>query len=114
MKEEVFESQYDECTFRIRTGQSDKENWELIDDSEQNDIWFHVEGHPSCHVVLSVGDYKKKPHQTVIKHCAALCKDGSKLKYNRKVTIIYTQIKNVKKAGKPGSVTTTSTQTIKV
>jgi predicted ribosome quality control (RQC) complex YloA/Tae2 family protein len=112
MKEYEFESLYG--LYKIRVGESAQENWDLIDDSAQNDVWFHVEGHPSCHVVLSVGNAKKIPHKSVLNYCANLCKDGSKMKNNKNATVIYTLIKNVKKADKPGSVTTTKTNKIKV
>lgn len=113
MKEYEYDSRHDDRIFRIHIGETAQENWDLIDDSSQNDIWFHVHGKPSCHVVLSIDDYKKIPHRTVLNYCATLCKEGSKLKTNKNITVIYTLIKNVKKSDKPGSVTTTKTNKIK-
>lgn len=110
MKEIEYESQYG--TYKIRIGENAIENWRLIDDSKQNDLWFHVENHPSCHVVLSC-ESNNNIHKSVINHCAYLCKEGSKLKVNKSVKIIYTEIKNVKKADKIGSVTTKNTKHIK-
>ncbi|VBB17881.1 protein of unknown function DUF814 [Yasminevirus sp. GU-2018] len=114
MKDYEYESAQDECVYKIRVGESAQENWDLIDASNQNDVWFHVEGHPSCHVVLSLEDRKKKPHKSVINYCASLCKEGSKLKDSRNTVIIYTEIKNVKKADKPGAVYTKQTKTVKI
>jgi predicted ribosome quality control (RQC) complex YloA/Tae2 family protein len=114
MKEIFYESVHDECTYRIRAGETAQENWDLINDSSQNDVWFHVDGSPSCHVVVEVGDKKKGPHKSVINYCAQLCKEGSKLKANKNVKIIYTEIKNVKKSDKPGAVTTKCTKTVKI
>jgi hypothetical protein len=55
-----------------------------------------------------------KPHKSVIRFCATLCKDGSKYKNNKDVKIIYTEIKNVKKADKVGAVNIKKIQNIKV
>ena len=114
MKEYEHISMYDNKTFKIRIGESAQENWDLIDDSSQNDIWFHAEKNPSCHVVLSIGDYKKTPHKSVLNYCATLCKNNSKMKFMRNITIIHTQIKNVKKSDKPGSVITKNISKIKL
>lgn len=114
MKEYEYKSLYDDIIFKIRVGETAKENWDLIDTSSQNDLWFHVDDCPSCHVVLSIGNYKKNPHKTVLNYCANLCKEGSKEKNKRTTTVIYTLIKNVRKADKVGSVTTTNTTKIKI
>jgi predicted ribosome quality control (RQC) complex YloA/Tae2 family protein len=114
MKEYEYESVHDDCKYKIKVGESAQENWDLIDASSQNDIWFHVEAHPSCHVVLIIDQKKKTPHKTVINYCGALCKEGSKLKDSKNVKIIYTNIKNVKKGDKTGSVTTKNTKELKI
>lgn len=116
MKTMEYQSIRDDCTYTIRTGQNAQENWDLIESSEPNDIWFHVDGESSCHVVLTMGDRKKLPHKSVLNYCAVLCKAGSKAKSNKNVTIIYTEIKNVKinKKDNPGSVTTSNTKPIKI
>lgn len=112
MLEYKIDSIHDDCTYIVNVGQNAEENWKLIDQSAQNDIWFHVENHPSCHVVLSVNNNKNVPHKSVLKRCATICKDGSKLRSNHKVKIIYTFIKNVKKAKDIGSVYTTNDKNI--
>lgn len=116
MKIEQYESVQDEYTYTVRAGQSAQENWDLIEDSTQNDIWFHVEGESSCHVVLKIGDRKKSPHKAVINYCASLCKEGSKVRFAKNVKIIYTNIKNVKinKAYTVGSVKASNTKSIKI
>jgi len=114
MKEYDYHSIHDECKYKIKVGESAQENWDIIDNASQNDIWFHVEGHPSCHVILEIGDKKKIPHKSVINYCGSLCKEGSSLKNNKNTKIIYTNIKNVKKADNPGSVTTKNTKELKI
>lgn len=113
MKNYTYDSVQDNCVYNIRAGESAQENWDLIQASNQNDMWFHVKNNPSCHVVLTVNP-KKGPHKTVINFCAALCKEGSKQKENNNVIIIYTEIKNVKKCDKVGSVTTKNVREIRL
>ena len=74
-----------------KIGESAQENWDIIKESNQNDLWFHIDKLPSCHVVLD--SKNKKFNNNDIKKCAELCKENSK--YSHKVTIIYTEIKNI-------------------
>ena len=104
-----------EIIFDICIGQNAQENWDLIGDSKQNSIWFHLDsGMPSPHVVLQIpADFKlKKIPKQVINKTAALCKEYSKYSLNRFVTVIYTEIKNVSKGEKIGSVYTVKTSKI--
>lgn len=92
----------------IKIGENAEDNWNLIDSSKQNDIWFHADNVPSCHVVLCVNN-KIKPHKSVLNYCAKLCRMNTKNTVN---SVIYTEIKNVKKSDKVGSVTTKKTRLI--
>jgi len=74
-----------------KIGQNAQENWDIIKESNQTDLWFHIDKLPSCHVVLSTKN--KKFDKDDIRTCAKLCKENSK--YNGTVNIIYTQIKNI-------------------
>lgn len=97
-----------ELTYMI--GADAKDNWNLIDASDPDDIWFHLDLHPSSHVVLKMPDkidVTDISKQSLI-HCAVECKAHSKLKdvpNKQKVKVIYTEIKNVTKAKTVGSVT---------
>jgi predicted ribosome quality control (RQC) complex YloA/Tae2 family protein len=114
MKIYQYDSVYDECTYTIMVGESAQDNWDVIDASDENDLWFHVNNIPSCHVVLKVID-NKMPHKSVLIYCACLCKEGSKAKKsNSKTNIIYTEIKNVKKDKTVGSVVTKQSRIIKI
>lgn len=104
MREEIVE--YDEIDYRIRIGQTAQENWDLISDSSQNDLWFHLEKHPSPHVVIETPNKIKKIPKRVISRAAELCVEYSKQVHGY---VIYTEIKNVKKSEKVGSVTTRKT-----
>lgn len=115
MKKINFTSINDDYNYIIYIGENAQENWNLIDKSGQNDLWFHVENNPSCHIVLNINS-RKKVHKSVINYCAKLCKENSKkyIKNSKKCKIIYTQIKNVSKSDKVGSVNIKNTKVIKI
>lgn len=79
-------------------GLNAKDNWNIIDTAKQNYIWFHIDKLPSCHVIMESDDVSKEN----IINGAILCKENSK--YNMKVSIIYTEVKNVKKGNIVGEV----------
>lgn len=114
MREEEYECPVTSTIYTIMIGENAQDNWDIIAQSSQNDIWFHVENSPSCHIVLSVPPKVKTAHRSVYKYCAGLCKEGSKVKNAKAVSIIYTEIKNVTidKKGATGSVFTRKTKKI--
>ena len=86
-----------------KLGRNAKENFLLID--EANDInsdywWFHVEDNPSGHCIVHTKDIDKS---NVI-FAGSLVKSYSKLKNQKKVKIIYVQIKDIRKTKTLGEV----------
>jgi len=102
----------DDLIYDIIIGKNAQENWNIIDNAKSDDWWFHIDDFPSCHVILKTIE-NIKPSKKIINYCACLCKENSKLKNNKNVKIIYTQIKNIKKADIVGSVYTKNTKIIK-
>ena len=99
----------DDRIFQIFVGTNAKENWALIDSSDKFDLWFHVDGFPSGHVIVKEILSKNKiakdfPYELIIEG-AIKCKNQSKLK-NEKCKIVYTTIENVIKGKEIGSVFT--------
>lgn len=112
MKEEIID--HDNITYKIWIGKNAQDNWDIISKSVQNDIWFHLDNVPSPHVILKIPeDFKLKvvPKQ-VLNKCAVLCKNYSNYDQIKKIKVIYTEIKNVTKGDKVGSVMTHKTKTI--
>ena len=108
----IFE--YDTVEYTIHIGRDKYNNFELIDKSMDSDVWFHVHGEPSCHVILkNSGKLRDIPRQ-VIKRCAYLCKINSKAKTKKKSTIIYTQLENVVKTEIVGQVAVQSYKSVEV
>ena len=102
MKSEIFN--YEGTDYTIIIGKNKKDNWQIIDDSEETDVWFHVSESPSCHVILkNTVNMSAIPIQ-VIKRSAYICKINSNAKYEKKSVIIYTPISNVKKTKIEGEV----------
>ena len=101
-----------EFTFYI--GKSKEDNFKVIDAGNDNDLWFHASHDSSCHVVCEVpDDVEKSDIRYIIKMGAVLCKNNTnKLKSQKNVEIIYTQIKNVFKTNVEGCVQTKNIKTI--
>lgn len=97
-------------------GKNKEENFEIIDQADLDDIWFHVNEFPSCHVIASLKDvnYNKKELYKIIKYGAVLCKKYSKYASVKNLDIIYTKIKNVKKTDIIGTVETSNTKIITI
>lgn len=105
---------FDGNTYEILIGQNKHENSELVCSSHEDDLWFHVQDMPSCHVILRhVIGVKKYPKQ-VIKRCAYLCKINSKSKILPKCDIIYTNLSNITPTDVIGEVVTRNTKCIQV
>ena len=108
MKTEIvyFENIKEEITFYI--GKNGKDNFDVIDMGEPNDLWFHSNEGSSCHVVAKIPediDLNKKKMLTIIKKGALLCKENTnKLKSQSNHVFMYTCVKNVVKTNVPGSV----------
>ena len=77
------------------------------------DLWFHIADYPSCHVIIKKygieeGDTEENINYSnqIIFLGANLCKKNSKYKNEKKIKIVYTLIKNIKKGKIIGSVYT--------
>jgi predicted ribosome quality control (RQC) complex YloA/Tae2 family protein len=86
-----------------------EENVQLIDLSHPYDLWFHINGRPSCHVVTQLQEeptWTRKERGYVVRQGALLCKQMSKYKTDKNVPIVFTTIENVEKTDIVGSVVT--------
>lgn len=104
MKTEIFTHGSKE--YEIYIGKNKEENWKLIDDAFSNDIWFHIDDQPSCHVVLKNTDevkLKDIPRQ-VLKRAAYLCKINSASKTQPKCDVVYAPISAITKTQIVGQV----------
>ena len=113
MKTEIILVSAMEMTYHI--GVSAQDNFDLIDASSPQDIWFHVEGLPSCHVVAVMPENEKldkNKMRALVKQGAVICKKHSNYASHKNLPIVYTKIENVQKTDTIGSVVTSNTKTI--
>lgn len=84
----------------IYVGKNNKQNDYITHKlSSRSDYWLHVENAPGSHVLIK----DNNPSEKVLELAAMLAANYSTLKYNGKVFVNYTQVKNLKKIPeKPG------------
>lgn len=87
----------------IKIGQSAEENDKIVSDAKQTDIWFHLANFSSCHVIITCSNEYPITNQ-MINYCAMIVKQNTKYKNLSKVTVNYTEIKNVRKTNVRGMV----------
>ena len=117
-----------------KIGSNAKNNFEIIDQSDPDDMWFHLKDVSSCHVIACLRNIRfttrddelpnfydinfdtlgKKEKQQIITQGALLCKQYSKLKSAKNVNVIYTKIEDVYKTDVVGSVLTSKGKVIVV
>jgi predicted ribosome quality control (RQC) complex YloA/Tae2 family protein len=86
-----------------KLGRNAQENFQLIDETKEIDDdywWFHLEDHPSGHCIVHTKDLDK----SVVIFAGSLVKSYSKLKNQKKINIIYIQIKDIRKTKTLGEV----------
>lgn len=87
----------------IKMGKNAEGNDKIISEANQTDVWFHLNNLPSCHVIIKCN--KDNPiTNEMINYCAGLVKFNTKFRNISKVTIIYTEIKNIRKTNIKGQV----------
>ena len=83
--------------------------------SRPDDLWFHAKGVAGAHVLLKAKG-RKIPAEDEIEKAASVAAFFSKAKESKKVEVVYTEAKNVKKpkGAKPGMVVVKEYRTIVV
>ena len=91
-------------TYRI--GKSQQGNDALLDLARPIDIWFHLAGDSSPHVIANMDDtpLNKKQRLQIIKQGALLCKQHSRKKSEKDVEIVYCNVADIEKTNVPGTV----------
>jgi predicted ribosome quality control (RQC) complex YloA/Tae2 family protein len=110
MKIEIIHFSNIKSSITYYIGKSKLDNFNLINISNPNDLWFHANNTSSCHVVAKIPEEEneiltKKQIMTIIKKAALLCKQNTNKLYQEKnIEIIYTLVKNITKTDKNGTV----------
>lgn len=79
--------------FKIMLGRDERENIYLLENSKASDFWFHLQGVPSCHVIVS--NTKKELPEHILYEAAKICARFSSDGYGV-FNVDYTQRRNVK------------------
>jgi len=104
-------------TFSFQVGSNAQDNFTIIDESNNHDLWFHIEKESSCHVICSMPEethFDKKQLRYIIKQGALICKQYSRFKSMPKIDVIYTTIANITKTDTIGRVIVENGKTIAV
>ena len=105
------------CEIQFLVGTDAQDNFNIIDASEPTDMWFHLHGHSSCHVIAKMPQdiaLDKKQKLQIIKQGALICKQNSKRKSEQNVDVIYTALSNITKTKIIGQVETTNVKHIDI
>ena len=94
MKETI----HNDITYII--GENAKDNWDILDNAKQNDIWFHLDKFTSSYIIMKSTDTSK----INIIYGAHLCKENSKYKNFKNLKVVYCSIKQLKKTKIIGEV----------
>jgi predicted ribosome quality control (RQC) complex YloA/Tae2 family protein len=90
---------FDDIVYYI--GKDAKDNWDLIQNADETDIWIHLQDHPSPHVIIENSTDMKHGVKHIMFGCQ-LCKQYSKLKTKKSVSISVLEMKFVKKGKSVG------------
>ena len=96
---------YNNVKYRIISGKNKQGNNDILDKTDDSDIWFHISNSPSGHVILKNPDklaINKIPRQ-ILKRCACICKSSTKTS-EKNCAIIYVQRSNIIKTDIVGQV----------
>jgi predicted ribosome quality control (RQC) complex YloA/Tae2 family protein len=100
----------------IHIGQNAQENWKLLDESNANDMFFHLSSFPSCYVMLQYSQSLDTDHvydPDTIQICAKLCKEHNKYKLMNNIKVSYCKVSNLDKGEVTGEVYYKSNRKVK-
>uniref|UniRef100_A0A6C0EGE4 NFACT RNA-binding domain-containing protein n=1 Tax=viral metagenome TaxID=1070528 RepID=A0A6C0EGE4_9ZZZZ len=80
----------------IIIGKNAKDNWRILEEACEDDLWFHVKDESSSYVIIE-NDYKTAITDEDIEEAAQICKQHSKLRDKKRVHINWLPVKYVKK-----------------
>ena len=104
MKEIVFNNT------KIKVGSNAAENWKMLDESSDNNIFFHLKSFPSCYVII---ECEEDPSIETINEAVKICKSNTKYKNMRDIKVDYTFCNNVKRGEIIGEVIYKSNKQVK-
>ncbi len=101
--------------FTILIGRSAVENDRLLREAAPDDLWLHAKGFAGSHVIVKRGGRREIP-DAVVQHAARLAATHSKARDERRVEVLATGVKHVRKpkGAAPGLVNISQGDTLTV
>ena len=94
-----------------KIGCNAKENWELLESSKDNDLFFHLSSFPSCYVILETTfGY---PSCEVLSRAANICLKNTKYRNFKNIKVDYCFCENITKGEKVGEIFYKSNKKVK-
>lgn len=81
-------------------GENAHDNWKILSNAKQNDLFFHLSKFSSCYVIAKC----ENPIIEEIRDIARICRDHTKYKFMHHISVDYTLCKNVVKSENVGEV----------
>jgi predicted ribosome quality control (RQC) complex YloA/Tae2 family protein len=97
-----------ETVYNIKIGENAKDNDTIVKTSNQKDWWFHLDGVSGPHIVIQDCELNKTVFN-IVREVMTEYKNN----IPPRSSIIYTNIKNVKRTNQPGRVLLTHFKTFK-
>lgn len=87
-------------------GENEEDNFHVIDSASPDDMWFHIDGYSSGHIIAKIDSMKldKKNLRQIVTQGCVLCKEVSRYTHIKDIGVMYTRIKNVIKTETVGRV----------
>jgi predicted ribosome quality control (RQC) complex YloA/Tae2 family protein len=98
----IHEFHFGSATYMIYEGKNSVGNNYMLDICSGDNVWFHVSGRPSAHVILMNEDKSETIPKQVLKRCCCICKASTRT--SDKVEVVYTKRENLKKVNNTGTV----------
>ncbi len=91
----------------VLVGRNNNENDSLTKSSAADDVFLHAQGCPGSHVILKREGRPDMPSRETLRQAAALAAYWSKARNSKKVPVVYTEVRHVRKprSAPPGLVT---------
>jgi hypothetical protein len=100
---------------KYKIGNNAEENWKILDEANDNHLFFHLSSFPSCYVILEIENEIKDIFEInkIIENTALECKLNTKYKNLKYIKVDYCPISNIIKGEKVGEVYYKSNRKVK-
>lgn len=95
---------------KIKVGTNATENWELLSQTKDTNVFLHLSSFPSCYVIIETDGI---PDIDILKEAANICKNNTKYKNLKNIKVDYTLCSNLIKGDIVGEVYYKSNKKVK-